>query len=160
MQHLRRRDLSLAVGAAALPAVSRISRAQTYPSRPVRIVVPFAAGGGADVAARLMGQRLAERPGRPFVIETRPGATGNIGTEAVVRAPADGYTLLLVGAPNAVNASLFDNLNFNFIRDIAAVAGIIREPSLMVVNPPVRAKSVPEFIEYVKANPGKVNIAS
>jgi tripartite-type tricarboxylate transporter receptor subunit TctC len=107
-----------------------------------------------------MGQRLAERLGKPFVIETRPGATGNIGTEAVVRAPADGYTLLLVGAPNAVNASLFDNLNFNFIRDIAPVAGIIREPSLMVVNPSVPAKSVPEFTAYAKANPGKVNMAS
>jgi tripartite-type tricarboxylate transporter receptor subunit TctC len=156
----RRTFLHLAAGATALSAMPRTARAQVYPTRPVRIIVGYAAGGGADVVARLMGQRLAERLGRPFVIETRPGATGNIGTEVVVRAPADGYTLLLVGAPNAINASLFDNLNFNFIRDIAPVAGLVREPSVMVVHPSVPAKSVPEFIAYVKSNPGKVNMAS
>jgi tripartite-type tricarboxylate transporter receptor subunit TctC len=156
----RRAFLQLAAGAAALPAVSRIARAQTYPSRPVRIVVGFAAGGGVDIVARLIGQWLSERLGQQFVIENRPGAATNIGTEAVVRAPADGYTLLLADASAAINATLYDKLNFNFIRDIAPVAGIIRVANVMEVNPSFPAKTVPEFIGYAKANPGKINFAS
>ena len=156
----RRQFLHLAAGAAALPAVSRIAWAQAYPTRPVRIIVGFAAGGATDILARLMGQWLSERLGQPFVIENRPGAGSNIGTEAVVRAPPDGYTLLLVSPANAINATLYDKLNFNFIRDIAPVAGIIRVPNVMVVNPSVPAKTVPEFIAYAKANPGKINMAS
>jgi tripartite-type tricarboxylate transporter receptor subunit TctC len=156
----RRRFLHLAAGAAALPALSRIARAQSYPTRPVRIIVVAAAGGGADITARLMGQWLAERLGQPFIIENRPGAGGNIGTEAVVRASPDGYTLLLVGLNNAVSATLYQKLNFDFIRDIAPVAGIIRAPNVMEVNPAVPAKTVPEFIAYAKANPGKINMAS
>ena len=160
MKLSRRQFLHLAAGAAALPAVSRIAWAQTYPTRPVRIIVGLAPGGATDIVARLIGQWLSERLGQPFVIENRPGAGGNIATEAVVRAPADGYTLLLVNAANAINATLYDKLNFNFIRDIAPVASIIREPSVMVVNPSVPAKTVPEFIAYAKANPGKINMAS
>ena len=156
----RRQFLHLAAGAAALPAVSRIAWAQAYPTRPVRIDRRLSAGGATDIVARLMGQWLSERLGQPFVIENRPGAGGNIGTEAVVRAPPDGYTLLLVAAVNAINATLYDKLNFNFIRDIAPVAGIIRKPLVMVVNPSVPAKTVPEFIAYAKANPGKINMAS
>jgi tripartite-type tricarboxylate transporter receptor subunit TctC len=156
----RRRFLHLAAGAAALPAVSRVARAQAYPSRPVRWIVGYAAGGGNDIAARLMGQWLTERLGQPFVIENRPGANSNIGTEAVVRAPPDGYTLLLVSAANAINAALYDNLNFNFIRDIAPVAGLMRVPSAMMVHPSVPANTVPEFIAYAKANPGKINMGS
>jgi tripartite-type tricarboxylate transporter receptor subunit TctC len=156
----RRQFLHLAAGAATLPAVSRLAKAQTYPSRPVRVVVPFAAGGPLDILARLMGQWLSERLGHPFVIENRPGAAGNIGTEAVVRAPPDGYTLLMVGSQNAVNATFYDKLNFNFIRDIAPVATISRNTLVMVVHPSVPAKSVPEFIAYAKANPGKINVAS
>ena len=140
--------------------MSRIAWAQAYPTRPVRIIVGFAAGGATDIIARLMGQWLSERLGQPFVIENRPGAGSNIGTEAVVRAPPDGYTLLLVDSPNAINATLYDKLNFNFIRDIAPVASIIRVPYVMVVNPSVPAKTVPEFIAYAKANPGKINMAS
>ncbi len=156
----RRNFLRLAAGAAALPTVSRIARAQAYPTRPVRIIAGFAAGGGSDITARLMGQWLSERLGQPFVIENRPGAGSNIATEAVVRAPADGYTLLLIGAFNAVYATLYDKLNFNFIRDIAPVAGIARLPEVMMVNPSVPAKTVSEFIAYAKANPGKVSMAS
>jgi tripartite-type tricarboxylate transporter receptor subunit TctC len=156
----RRQFLHLAAGAAALPAVSRVARAQAYPARPVRIFVGFAAGGGVDIVARLIGQWLSERLGQPVIIENRPGAGGNIGTEAVVRAPADGYTLLMVGAYNAINATLYDKLNFNFSRDIAPVAGIIVVPNVMVVNPSVPTKTVPEFIAYAKANPGKINMAS
>jgi len=156
----RRQFLHLAAGAAALPALSRIARAQVYPTRPVRVIVPFAPAGTTDIVARLMGQWLSERLGRAFVIENRPGAGTNIGTEVVVRAPPDGYTLLTVGAPAAINATLYDKLNFNFIRDIAPVAAIIREPLVMVVNPSVPAKTVPEFIAYAKANPGKLNMAS
>src|SRR6516162_9202582 len=156
----RRNFLHLVAGAAALPAISRIARAQVYPTRPVRIVIGFAPGGPSDIVARLIGQWLSERLGQPFIIENRPGAGSNIGTEAVVRAPADGYTLLLVGVPNAINATLYDRLNFNFIRDIAPVAGIDREPHVMVVNPSVPAKTVPEFIAYAKANPGKLTMAS
>jgi tripartite-type tricarboxylate transporter receptor subunit TctC len=156
----RRTFLHLAAGAAALPAVSRIARAQTYPTRPVRIIVGFAAGGPTDLYARLIGQWLAERLGRPFLIENRPGAGGNIATESVVSAAADGYTLLLVAAANTINATLYDNLNYTFIRDIAPVAGILRTFYVMEVNPSVPAKTVPEFIAYAKANPGKVNMAS
>jgi tripartite-type tricarboxylate transporter receptor subunit TctC len=156
----RRRFLHVAAGAAALPAISRIARAQTYPSRPVRVIVAFAAAGGADIVARLMGQWLSERLGRQFVIENRPGGGGNIGTEVVVRAPPDGHTLLLIGPNNAISATLYEKLNFNFIRDIAPVAGIIRAPNVMEVNPAVPAKTVYEFIVYAKANPGKINMAS
>jgi tripartite-type tricarboxylate transporter receptor subunit TctC len=156
----RRRFLHLVAGAATLPAVSRIASAQAYPSRPVRLIAPVAAGGTTDILARLIGQWLSERLGQPFVIENRPGAGNNVGTEAVVRAPADGYTLLLCGTPNATNATIYDKLNFNFIRDIAPVAGVIRGTYVMVVNPSVPAKSVPEFIAYAKANPRKVNKAA
>jgi tripartite-type tricarboxylate transporter receptor subunit TctC len=156
----RRRFLQLAAGAAALPALSRMARAQAYPSRPVRLIVPLAPGGATDIIARLMGQWLSERLGQPFVIENRSGGGGNIGTEAVVRSMPDGYTLLLVGPSNAINATLYERLNFNFIRDIAPVAGITRVPNVMVVNPSVPAKTVPEFIAYAKANPGKINMAS
>jgi tripartite-type tricarboxylate transporter receptor subunit TctC len=156
----RRQFLHLAAGAAALPAVSRIARAQAYPSRPVRIIVSYAAGGGVDILARLMGQWLSERFGQTFIVDNRPGAGGNIGTEAVVRAPADGYTLLLVATANAVNATLYDKLNYDFIRDIAPVAGIIRSPNVMQVHPSVPVTTVPEFIAYAKANPGKLNMAS
>jgi tripartite-type tricarboxylate transporter receptor subunit TctC len=156
----RRQFLHLAAGAAAVPMLSQIAKAQTYPARSVRIVVGFPAGGPFDTIARLMGQWLSERLGQPFVVENRAGAGGNIATEAVVRAPADGYTLLLVGAPNATSATFYDKLNFNFIRDIAPVAGIVREPLLVEVHPSFPAKTIPEFIAYVKANPGKINMAS
>jgi len=156
----RRQFLHLAAGAAALPAVSRLASAQAYPSRPVRIVVGLAPAGTNDITARLMGQWLSERLGQQFVIENRPGAGTNIATEMVVRAPADGYTLLLVGAYNAINATLYEKLNFNFIRDIAPVASIGRVPLMMVVNPSVPAKTVPEFIAFAKANPGKISMAS
>jgi tripartite-type tricarboxylate transporter receptor subunit TctC len=156
----RRNFLHLAAGAAALPAVPNIAKAQAYPSRPVRIIVGQAAGSGSDTAARLIGQRLSERRGQQFFIGNRPGAAGNIATETVVRAPPDGHTLLLVNAGNAVNATLYDKLNFNFIRDIAPVAGIFRVPQVMEVNPSVPATTVSEFIAYAKANPGKVNMAS
>ena len=155
----RRNFLRLAAGAAALPTVPRV-RARAYPVRPVRIIVPYAPAGVADILARLMGQWLSERLGQQFIIENRPGANGNIGTEAVVRAPADGYTLLMVGSWNAINATLYDNLNFNFIRDIAPVASISRGPNVMVIHPSFPAKTVPEFIAYAKANPGRVSMAS
>jgi tripartite-type tricarboxylate transporter receptor subunit TctC len=156
----RRTFLHLAAGAAALPAVSRFAWAQTYPTKPVRVVVGAPPGGGHDIFARLMGQWLSERLGQQFVVENRPGGGENIATEAVVRAAADGYTLLLVTVTNAINATLYDKLNFNFIRDIAPVAGIMRVPYVMVVNPSVPAKSVPEFIAYAKANPSKLNMGS
>jgi len=156
----RRNFLNLAAGAAALPVVPRIAFAQAYPTRPVNLVAGFAPGGGVDITARLIGQWLAERLGQQFIIENRPGAGGNIGTEAVVRAPADGYTLLMIGSWNAINATLYDNRNFNFIRDIAPVASVVRYPYVMVVNLSVPAKSVPEFIAYIKANPRKLNMAS
>ena len=156
----RRRFLHLAAGAAALPVLSCIARAQAYPSRPVRIVVPFAAGGATDIIARLIGQWLSERLGQQFVIENRPGAGSNIGTEVVVNAPPDGYTLLLVGASSAINATLYEKLSFNFLRDIAPVSGIISIPFIMAVNPSFPAKTVSEFIAYARANPGKVNMAS
>jgi tripartite-type tricarboxylate transporter receptor subunit TctC len=155
-----RNFLHLAAGAAALPAVSRFAWAQTYPSRPVRLIVPVAPAGASDITARLMGQWLSERLGQPFIIENRPGAGANIGTEAVVRAPAEGYTLLMAGSYNATNATLYEKLNFNFIRDIAPVAGIIRTALVVVVYPSFPAKTVPQFIAYAKANPRKVNMAS
>jgi tripartite-type tricarboxylate transporter receptor subunit TctC len=160
MQLPRRKFLHLAAGAAALPSVARIAKAQTYPSRPVRVIVPFGSAGATDIVARLIGQWLSERLGQTFVIENRPGAGGNLGIEAVVRSPPDGYTLALVGAPSAINATLYDKLSFNFIRDIAPVAMIIRFPNVMVVSPSVPTKTVPEFIAYAKANPGKLNMAS
>jgi len=156
----RRNFLHLAAGAAALPAVSRFAWAQIYPSRPVRLVVGAPAGGGFDIVARLIGQWLSERLGQQFVIDNRPGGGGNIGTEAVVRAPADGYTLLLVASANTISTTLYDNLSFNLGRDIAPVAGITRVPNVTVVNPSVPSKNVPEFIAYAKANPGKLNMAS
>jgi tripartite-type tricarboxylate transporter receptor subunit TctC len=156
----RRQFLQLAAGVAALPAAWRIAWAQTYPTRPVRLILGFAAGGPSDILARLLGRWLSERLHQPFVAESRPGAGGNIATEAVVRAPADGYTLLLATAPNAINATLYDKLNYNFIRDMVPVASIIRVPQLMEVNPSFPAKTVPEFIAYAKANPGKINMAS
>ena len=156
----RRTFLHLAAGAAALPAVSRVARAQAYPTRPVRLIVPIAPAGAADITARLIGQWLSERLGQQFVIDNRPGGGGNIGTEAVVRAPADGYTLLLVGSFNATNATLYDKLNFNLIRDIAPIAGVFRGALVMLVHPSVPARSVPEFIAYAKANPGKISMAS
>jgi tripartite-type tricarboxylate transporter receptor subunit TctC len=156
----RREFLHLAAGAVALPAVSRFAWAQTYPSQPVRIIVGFAAGGPNDILARLIGQWLSERLGQPFVVENRLGAGSNLATEAVVRAAPDGYTLLLVGSPNAINAALYDKLNFDFIRDIAPVASFIRGALVMVVHPSVPAKTGPEFIAYAKANPGKLSYGS
>jgi len=156
----RRKFLHLALGAAALPAVWRVAWAQSYPARPVRIVVGFPPGGGADITARLIGQWLSERLGQPFIIDNRPGAGSNIATEAVVRAPADGYTLLLVGTFNAVNATLYDKLNFNFIRDVAPVASLYYVPNVMAVHPSFPAKTILEFIAYSKSNPGKVNMGS
>jgi tripartite-type tricarboxylate transporter receptor subunit TctC len=156
----RRRFLHLAAGAAALPAVPRVAVAQSYPTRPVRLIVGFAPGGTTDITARLIGQWLSERLGQQFLIENRTGAGTNIATEAVVRAPADGYTLLLVTASNAINATLYDKLGFNFVRDIAPVAGIIRYPLVMQVNPSFPAKTVPEFINHAKSNPGKVSYGS
>ncbi len=156
----RRKFLHLAAGAAALPAMSSVAMAQTFPTRPVHLIVSFAAGGPNDTVARLIGQWLSERLGQQFVIENRTGAGGNIGTEVVVHAPPDGYTLLLATSSNAVNASLYDRLSFNFIRDAAPVASIMRVPNVMVVNPSVPAKTLPEFIAYAKANAGKINMAT
>jgi tripartite-type tricarboxylate transporter receptor subunit TctC len=156
----RRQFLHLAAGAAALPAVSRFARAQGYPSRPVRFIVTFAAGGSPDIIARLIGQWLSERLGQPIIVENRPGAAGNIGTEIGVRAPPDGYTLLMALSVNAINATLYENLNFNFIRDSAPVASIASTPLIMEVNPSVPAKTVPEFIAYAKAHPGEISFAS
>ena len=156
----RRNFLHLAAGAVALPAVSRSANAQSYPTRPVHLIVPFGPAGATDITARLIGQWLSERLGQQFVIENRPGAGSNVGTEAVVRAVPDGYTLGLFGAPSAINATLYDKLNFNFVRDIAPIAPIVRFPYIMVVNPSVSAKTLPEFIAYAKANPDKINMAS
>ncbi|MGA8627778.1 MAG: tripartite tricarboxylate transporter substrate binding protein [Pseudolabrys sp.] len=146
--------------AAALPVVSRVAMAQAYPTRPVRVIIGYPPGGSADITARLMSQWLTERLGQSFVVESRPGAGTNLATEAAVRAAPDGYTLLLVAPANAINATLYDKLNFNFVRDIAPVAGIIRFPNVVVVNPSVPVKTIPEFIAYAKANPGKLNMAS
>ena len=156
----RRTFLRLAMAAAALPAVSRIARAQAYPSRPVRIIVGFPPGGATDIQARLMGQWLTDRLGQQFIVENRPGASGNIGTEAVAKAPADGYTLLQVVTPNAINAALYTNLNFDFVRDIAPVVCAARLSYVVVVHPSVPAATIPEFIAYAKANPGKINYGS
>jgi tripartite-type tricarboxylate transporter receptor subunit TctC len=156
----RRQFLQLAAGTAALPLISRGTFAQAYPARPVRMVVGFAPGGGADIVARLMGQWLSERLGQPIVIENRPGAATNIAIEAVVRAPPDGYTLATVTSTNAINATLYEKLNFNFIRDMVPVGGISRVPNVMAVNPALPAKTVREFIAYAKANPGKINYGS
>jgi tripartite-type tricarboxylate transporter receptor subunit TctC len=156
----RRNFLHLAAGAAALPAILRVAMAQAYPTRPVRWIVPFPPGGPTDTVARPMGQWLSERLGQPFIIDNRPGAGSNIGTEAVVRAPADGHTLLMIAPSSAINATLYDKLNFNFVRDITPVATITRQSQVMVVNPSFPAKTVPEFITYAKANPGKINMAS
>jgi tripartite-type tricarboxylate transporter receptor subunit TctC len=160
MTLLRRQFLHMAAGAVALPAASRVAWAETYPSQPVRVIVGFAGGGPNDILARLIGQWLAKRLGHPFVIENRPGAGSNIATEAVVHAPPDGYTLLLVGSPNAINATLYGRLNFNFIRDIAPVASFMRGALVLVVHPSVPAKTLPEFIAYAKANPGKLSYGS
>jgi tripartite-type tricarboxylate transporter receptor subunit TctC len=156
----RRQFLQLGASVAALPAFSRIAQAESYPARPVRIIVGFPPGGGADIVARLIGQWLSERLGQPFIIENRPGAASNLAAEAVVRAPPDGYTLLLVTSTNTINATLYDNLNFSLIRDIAPVAGFTRDPQVMEVNPSVPVTTVPEFIAYAKANPAKINYAS
>jgi tripartite-type tricarboxylate transporter receptor subunit TctC len=156
----RRQFLLLAAGAAALPAVSRIALAQTFPSRPVHIVVGYAAGSAGDIVARLIGQWLSDRFGQPFVIDNRPGASGNIGTEVVVRAPPDGYTLLWCNSANTINSSLYDNLSFNFGRDITPVASISRTPLIMEITPSFPAKTIPEFIAYAKGNPGKISMAS
>ncbi len=156
----RRQFLHLAAVAAALTALPPSGLAQAWPARPVHIIAGFAAGGGVDITARLIGQWLSDRLGQSFIIENRPGADGNIGTEAVVNAPPDGYTLLLATVPNAVNATLYPKLNFNFMRDTAPVAGVIRVPMVVLIHPSVPAKTVPEFIAYAKANPGKINMAS
>jgi tripartite-type tricarboxylate transporter receptor subunit TctC len=160
MRLFRRQFLHFAAGTAALPVLPRFARAQAYPKRPVHIIVGFAPGGVTDIMARLMGQWLSERLGQPFIIENRPGAGGNIATEAVVRAAADGYTLLLAGGNDAINATLYRKLNFNFIRDITPVAGIAIGPNVVVVSLSVPAKTLPEFIAYAKANPGAVNMGS
>ena len=160
MKLRRRTFLHLAVGAAALPAASRIARAQAYPSRPVRIIVGFPAGGATDIQARLMGQWLSDRLGQQFIVENRSGASGNIGTEAVARAPADGYTLLQIVTPHAINAALYSNLSFDFARDIAPVICVARLAYVVVVHPSVPATTLPEFIAYAKANPGKINYGS
>jgi tripartite-type tricarboxylate transporter receptor subunit TctC len=150
----------LAAGGVALPAMSRIASAQTYPTRPVRIIVGFPPGGALDIFARLIGQWLSERLGQQFIVENRPGASGNIGTEAVVRARADGYTLLMINASHTINATLFENLNYDFARDIVPITTVVRQPLVMVVNPSVPAKTVTEFIDYAKGNPGKIIMAS
>jgi tripartite-type tricarboxylate transporter receptor subunit TctC len=160
MTLFRRQFLHFATGALALPAVTRIARAQSYPSRPVHLIVGFAAGGAADITARIIGQWLSERLGQSFVVENRPGAATNIATAAVAHAPADGYTLLMISSPHAFNATLYDKLNYNFVRDIAPVAGISQVPSVMEVNPTFQARTVPEFVAYAKANPGTINMAT
>jgi tripartite-type tricarboxylate transporter receptor subunit TctC len=159
MKFPRRRFLRLAAGAAALPAVSRFALGQAYPTRPIRLIAPFPPGGSIDLTARLIGQWLTERLGQQLVIENRSGAAGNIGSEAALSSPPDGYTLLLCSVANAISATLYDKLNYNF-RDVAAVAGISRAPNIMVLHPSVPAETVPQFIAYAKANPGKINMAS
>lgn len=160
MKLSRRQFLPLAAGAVALPAVSRVAWAEGYPTRPVRFIVGYPPGGAADITARFIGQWLSDRLGQPFIIENRPGGGTNIATEAVVHAEPDGYTLILIAPANAINASLYEKLNFNFLRDIEPVAGIIRFPNVVVVNPQLPIKSIPELIAYAKANPGKLNMAS
>ena len=157
----RRRFLRLAAGAAALPAVSRIARAQTYPSRPVRVIVPFAPAGTTDILARLIGQWLSEQLGQSFIVENRPGASTMIGTEAVVRAPADGYTLILAATASAINTTLYEKkISYDFLRDIAPIAGILRVPNVVVVHPSLPVRTIPELIAYAKANPGRINVES
>jgi tripartite-type tricarboxylate transporter receptor subunit TctC len=156
----RRQFLHLAAGAAALPVLARVAKAQAYPTRPVRIIVGFSPGGASDIYARLIGQWLTVRLGQPFVVENRPGANSNIATEAVLRAPADGYTFLLVSLVNAINATLYDRLNFDFNRDIAPIASIARSSGVVEVHPSVTAKTIPELIAYAKANPGRLNMAT
>ena len=160
MKLSRRKFLHLAAGAAALPAVSRRARAQTYPARPVRLVVGFPAGGTNDIHARLIAEWLSKQFGRSFIVENRPGAASNIATDAVIRAPADGYTLLVSTTTNAINQTLYDKLPFDFIRDIEPIAGMMSTAFVMLVNPSLPAKTVPEFIAYAKANPGRINMAS
>src|SRR3954454_2764226 len=160
MNFPRRQLLKLAAGASVLPAFTQLVKAENYPTRPIRLVIGYTPGGSADLTARLMGQWLSERLGQSFVVENRPGGGTNIATEAVVRAPPDGYTFLLAAPANAINASLYDKLNFNFLRDTEPVAGIIRFPNVVVVNPSVPVKTIPELIAYAKANPGKLNMAS
>ncbi|HEY0849103.1 MAG TPA: tripartite tricarboxylate transporter substrate binding protein, partial [Bradyrhizobium sp.] len=160
MKLSRRRFLQAASGAIALPTSSRLARAQAYPSRPVRLIIGYTPGGSADLTARLMGQWLSEKLGQSFVIENRPGGGTNIATEAALRSPPDGYTLLLVAPANAINATLYDKLNFNFIKEVEPIAGLIRFPNVVVVNPSVPVKTIPELIAYAKANPGKLNMAS
>jgi tripartite-type tricarboxylate transporter receptor subunit TctC len=159
-QHPRRRFLGLAAGAAVLPAVSRIARAQSYPARPVSVVVGFAPGGAADIITRIMCQHLSDRLGQPFIVENRAGAGGNIGLETVVRSPSDGYVLAQIGVHNSINASLYDKIGYNFVRDIAPVAGLFRSPLVLAVNPSVPAKTVPEFVAYAKSNPGRLSMSS
>jgi tripartite-type tricarboxylate transporter receptor subunit TctC len=161
MKLRRRRFLRLAAGAAAVPAVSRIARAQTYPSRPVRVIVPFAPAGTTDILARLIGQWLSEQLGQSFIVENRPGASTMIGTEAVVRAPADGYTLLLAATASAINTTLYEKkISYDFLRDIAPIAGILRVPNVVVVHPSLPVRTIPELIAYAKANPGRINVES
>src|SRR5262245_11351002 len=160
MKPSRRRFLHLAAGAAALPALPHIARAQPYPSRPVRIIIGWAAGGAPDTIGRLMAQWLSERFGQQFVMDNRPGDTGNLASEAEVSVPADGYTLLLATVGDAISATFYDKLNFNFIRDVAPVSSLVRGPGVMVVTPSFPAKTIPEFIAYARANPGKINMAS
>jgi tripartite-type tricarboxylate transporter receptor subunit TctC len=160
MKLSRRKFLYLATGATALPVSARTASAQAYPARPVRIIVGFGPGGAPDIVSRLLGQWLSERLGQQFLVEVRSGAGSNIATEAVVKSPPDGYTLLMGGLPNAINATLYDKLNFNFIRDIAPVVGVVNTVNLLLVNPSVEANTVPELIAYAKANPGKLNMAS
>jgi tripartite-type tricarboxylate transporter receptor subunit TctC len=161
MKLARRKFLHLSAGTVALPALSRVATAQAYPTRPVRLIVGFGPGGAADIVARLIGQWLSERLGRPFIIEDRPGAASNLATEAVVNSPPDGYTLLMISTPQAINATLYEHLNFNFVRDVAPIASIWRGgPAVMEVNPSFPAKTVPEFIAYAKANAGRINMAS
>jgi len=160
MKLRRRRFLHLAAGAAVLPVISRVAQAQPYPARPVRLIVGFTPGSAPDIVARVMAQRLSERLGQQFIVENRAGAGGNLGTDVVVRSPADGYTLLVLGAPNVINTTLYDKLSFNFLRDIAPVAGISRATLAMVVHPSFPTKTVPEFIAYAKANPGRISMAS
>ena len=160
MKLLRRKFLQLAAGAAVLPCISYVARAQAYPSRPVRIILGFPPGGPSDILARLVGQSLSDRLGQPFVVESRPGASGNLAAEAVIRSPADGHTLLLVVPGNATSAALFDKLSFNFIRDSAPVAGISHGPLVMAITPAMPVRTVPEFIAYAKSRPGQINFAS
>ena len=160
MKLARRRLLEAALAVGVIAVLPRIAEAQTYPARPVRLIVPFGSAGATDIVGRLIGQCLSQRLGQSFVIENRPGAGGNIGTEAVVRSSPDGYTLALIGLPSAINVTLYDNLPYNFSRDIVPVASVVRFPNVMVVNPSIPAKTVPEFIAYANANPGKLNMAS